>query len=208
MAAYSMDLRLRVLRDADAGFRPSAATTFDIAATRSLRPHEIRFSALHHAADQRQSIRLPLPHAWPHPCQNGFQSSAVRVHQAVLDGSGNPMNIVLSFSALCILLVVGKILRVEVRLFQKLLSAGIGDRWPARAGARADDQRLSSRRDDGGLESVAGIPHQYRLLGPLLGGLHPSDQTHLEDSRTAAGVWPDRCLGPVRRRPFAWRSCC
>ena len=44
MAAYSMDLRLRVLRDADAGFRPSAATTFDIAATRSLRPHEIRFS--------------------------------------------------------------------------------------------------------------------------------------------------------------------
>ena len=30
------------------------------------------------------------------------------------------MNIVLSFSALCILLVVGKILRVEIRLFQKL----------------------------------------------------------------------------------------
>ena len=30
------------------------------------------------------------------------------------------MNIVLSFSALCILLVVGKLLRVEIRLFQKL----------------------------------------------------------------------------------------
>ncbi len=30
------------------------------------------------------------------------------------------MNIVLSFSALCILLMVGKILRVEIRLFQKL----------------------------------------------------------------------------------------
>ena len=30
------------------------------------------------------------------------------------------MNIVLSFSALCILLVVGKILRVTIRLFQKL----------------------------------------------------------------------------------------
>ena len=30
------------------------------------------------------------------------------------------MNIVLSFSALCILLVIGKILRVEIRLFQKL----------------------------------------------------------------------------------------
>ena len=30
------------------------------------------------------------------------------------------MDIVLSFSALCILLVVGKLLRVEIRLFQKL----------------------------------------------------------------------------------------
>ena len=30
------------------------------------------------------------------------------------------MNIVLSFSALCILLVVGKLLRVQIRLFQKL----------------------------------------------------------------------------------------
>ena len=111
------------------------------------------------------------------------------------------MDIVLSFSALCILLVVGKLLRVEIRLFQKLylpasviggllglvLVQTIGGSLPAATMA--------------GVESAAGIPHQHRLLGPLSGSLHSTNQTHLGDRRAAVGVRPDCRLGPVRRRP-------
>ena len=49
------------------------------------------------------------------------------------------MDIVLAFSALCILLVVGKILRVTIRLFQKLYlpASVIGGLLGLRQGSRA-----------------------------------------------------------------------
>ena len=117
------------------------------------------------------------------------------------------MNIVLSFSALCILLVVGKLLRVEIRLFQKLylpasviggllglvLVQTIGGSLPAATMA--------------GWDQLPGFLINIVFSALFLGVFIPPIRTHLGDRRAAVGVRPDRRLGPVRRGPRGWRSC-
>ena len=113
----------------------------------------------------------------------------------------------LPLAALCILLVVGKILRVTIRLFQKLyLPASVIGGLLGLALVQTN-RWLPTRSDDGGLDSAARIPHQHRLFGPLPGSLHSTDQTHLGESpgrswRTVKS-WP----GASTLLALGWRSC-
>ena len=117
------------------------------------------------------------------------------------------MDIVLSFSALCILLVVGKLLRVEIRLFQKLylpasviggliglvLVQTIGGSLPAATMA--------------GWNQLPGF-----LINIVFSALFWESSFHQSD---ASGGSPGRSWRTARLSPGAstssaswWRSCC
>ena len=112
------------------------------------------------------------------------------------------MDIVLAFSALCILLVVGKILRVTIRLFQKLYLP---------ASVIGGLLGLALVQTIGGFLPEATTAGWTRLPGFLinivfaalfLGVFIPPIRRIWGLGRAAVGVRSNRGLGPVRCRPW------
>ena len=112
------------------------------------------------------------------------------------------MDIVLAFSALCILLVVGKILRVEIRLFQKLyLPASVIGGLLGLVLVQTIGGSLPEATTAGWTQ-LPGFLINIVFSALFLGVFIPPIRRIWGIAGPAAGVRPDCRLGPVRRQPW------